>query len=109
MGSKEIHYCQLCGLDEIVNKKKPHHIMPRRFSDKNHRRIWLCRFCHMILHKAEFMGLCKLPQDEEEYLRWKEHMKLVSNGTTKWDYPIPTTDWEIDDEIDAFDGTEVKT
>ena len=77
---EQTHYCQLCGLDETVNHKKPHHIIPRRLCTNSQLRIWLCRFCHMILHKAEGMGLCKLPKCEEEYVKWKVRYKELTEA-----------------------------
>jgi hypothetical protein len=83
MTKYETHFCVLCGLDEDTNKKNPHHVIPRRFTKDSHLRIWLCRFCHMILHKAEFMGLCRLPHDMNEYKNWKEEMKFISKEGDK--------------------------
>jgi len=69
---KKTHYCILCGLDEKKNRKNPHHVMPRRYSKNNKLRVWLCRFCHMIMHKAEDLALCKLPKSKEEYDEWRQ-------------------------------------
>ena len=80
MAIKKTKICLLCGLQEEVNRKKVHHIMPRRYSKDNRLRIWLCRFCHMILHKAEYMALCKLPETEEEHRKWKQKMIIESAG-----------------------------
>lgn len=69
---KKNHFCQLCGTLEFVNRGKNHHIIPRRLNTDSKIKVWLCKSCHMILHKAEDMGLCKLPKSEEEFKKWKE-------------------------------------
>ncbi len=78
MGIKKT--CQLCNKQEIINRKNNHHIIPQRNGGQGKGKIWLCSFCHMILHKAEFMGICKLPQSTEEYREWKQNKKEVSQS-----------------------------
>ena len=76
---KKNHTCQLCGTIEFVNRGKNHHIIPRRLKMNSHQKVWLCKSCHMILHKAESMGLCKLPISDEEHKIWKEEAKRLSS------------------------------
>lgn len=74
-------FCNICNLDENVNRQKNHHIIPRRLNTHSTIKIWLCRFCHSMLHKAESMGLCKLPSSDKEYTEWKEDAKNSYNHT----------------------------
>lgn len=80
MHNKNIEYCEICGEREFVNRKPPHHVVPRRLNTNSTLRIWLCRECHVLIHKAEFKGICRLPRSEEEYQKWKNEMKSLSVG-----------------------------
>ena len=72
---KKFHYCELCGLEEHCNRGKNHHIVPKRIGSKSKIKMWLCKGCHMILHKAESFGIVKMPISDEEYKLWKEEIK----------------------------------
>lgn len=71
---KQIKYCILCRKEA----KKSHHIIPQR-ELSNGMTTYLCENCHKTLHIAELRGLCRLPKSEEEYRKWKEEMKILSN------------------------------
>ena len=60
------------------NAKRSHHVIPHRQKLSHGLKTYLCVDCHKILHRAEFMGLCKLPKNESEYRSWKNEMKLIS-------------------------------
>lgn len=77
---KKVHYCELCGLEEHINRGKNHHIIPKRIGVKSKVKIWLCKGCHMILHKAEYFGIVKMPSSDEEYKMWKEEAKSINNN-----------------------------
>lgn len=73
--------CILCGIDESHTSKDNHHVIPRRWGNDNIC-IYVCRFCHMMMHRAEVLGYCRLPKSIDEYRTWKEEMKEIStNGT----------------------------
>ena len=78
LNKKKTHYCQLCGLEEFCNRGKNHHIVPKRIGKKSTIKVWLCKGCHMILHKAEYMGLVKMPKSNEEHKEWKKEMIKIS-------------------------------
>ncbi len=70
-------YCELCGLEEHCNRGKNHHIVPKRIGTESHVKVWLCKGCHMILHKAEGKGIVKMPDSNKEYKKWKEEAKEI--------------------------------
>lgn len=76
--------CILCRMEDENTNKDFHHVIPQRVKG-GIMVIYMCRFCHTMIHKAERIGLCKLPSSIQEFKRWKNDFKreISSHNTGK--------------------------